>query len=171
MWEFAGSGHVDAVAIAAMLLAFVAADTRRPALAGLALAAATLTKYFPVVSAPALYRPWDRRLPLAFVATCIALYLPYLSAGRYVLGFLGGYVDEEGLGSGHGIYLWSLVRALLPLPDAAFALYLAVAAVLMAGLAVVVLRRDDRASLGGGLTLTLALPSSSRRTTPGTSPG
>ena len=156
IWEFAGSGHIDAVAIATMLLAFLAADARRPALAGVALAASTLTKYFPILTGPALYRPWDRRLPLAFAATCIALYLPYLSAGRHVLGFLGGYVDEEGLGSGKGIYLWSLLRSVAPLPDTAFAVYLAVAAVLMATLAILVTRREAPASLGGGLALTLA---------------
>ena len=155
VWEFAGSGHIDAVAIATMLLAFLAADARRPALAGVALAASTLTKYFPIVTAPALYRPGGRRLPLAFAATLVALYLPYLSAGRHVLGFLGGYVDEEGLGSGKGIYLWSLLRALVPLPGAALALYLGLAIALLATVAALALRRDEGASLGGGLALTL----------------
>ncbi len=63
VWEFARSGHVDVVAIAFLLLAFLAAERRSPILAGVAFGAGALVKYFPVVTAPALYRRWDWRFP------------------------------------------------------------------------------------------------------------
>ena len=45
LWEFARSGHVDIVAIAFLLLAFVAIERRSPILAGVALGAGVLVKY------------------------------------------------------------------------------------------------------------------------------
>src|SRR5262249_21000595 len=46
LWEFARSGHVDIVAIAFLLLAFLATERRSPILAGVALGAGALVKYF-----------------------------------------------------------------------------------------------------------------------------
>src|SRR5262245_7083561 len=103
LWEFARSGHIDIVAIALLLLAFLAVEKRRPILAGVALGAGVLVKYFPVVTGPALYKRWDWRLPAAFAATIAVLYLPYLGAGTKVFGFLGRYVSEEGFDKGSGI--------------------------------------------------------------------
>jgi hypothetical protein len=74
LWEFARSGHVDIVAIA-MLLAFLAIERRSHILAGVALGAGVLVKYFPVITGPALYKSWDWRLPVAFVATIAVHYL------------------------------------------------------------------------------------------------
>src|SRR5207302_2976239 len=74
LWEFARSGHVDIVAIAFLLLAFVAVERRTPGLAGIALAAGALSKYVPVVAGPALYNRWDWRRPLAPAATLAVLY-------------------------------------------------------------------------------------------------
>src|SRR5262249_34137861 len=84
LWEFARSGHIDIVAIAFLLMAFVAIERRSPILAGIALGAGVLVKYFPVVTGPALYRRWDWRLPTAFIATIAVLYLPYVGAGAKV---------------------------------------------------------------------------------------
>jgi hypothetical protein len=112
IWEVAGSGHIDIVAVAFMLLAFVAADRGRVWAAGAALAAGTLAKLVPLVVAPALWRRWDWRLPLAFGAAAVALYLPYLSAGEKLFGFLGGYADEGGFRTGEGILLAAALRAL-----------------------------------------------------------
>ena len=73
------------------------------------LAAATLTKFLPAVVLPAFWRPRDWRLPVAFAATLVVLYLPYVSVGWQVLGFLAGYVSEEGFASGHGVFLLELL--------------------------------------------------------------
>jgi hypothetical protein len=141
LWEFAGSGHVDAVAIAFLLLAFVAADRKSPLLSGVALAAGTLTKYFPVVAGPSIYKRWDWRLPAGFLAAVALPYLPYLGVGAKVFGFLGGYVAEEGITQGSGIFLWQLAGLFSPLPADAFAFYLPFAALVMAALGLAVFFR------------------------------
>jgi alpha-1,6-mannosyltransferase len=158
LWEFARSGHVDIVAIAFLLLAFLAMERRSPILAGVALGAGTLVKYLPVVTGPALYKRWDWRLPLAFVVTVAALYLPYIGVGAKVFGFLGSYVSEEGLDRGSGIFFWQLLGAFVSLPQQAFSFYVAAAALLMAALALFVITRSRRpeADLAGAMLLAVA---------------
>ena len=143
LWSFAGDGHIDAAAIAFLLLAFVAADRQSPVLAGVALAAGALVKYFPIVAGPALYKRWDWRLPTAFLATAAILYLPYLGVGSKVLGFLGGYVAEEGFSDGSGIFLWQLLGAVAPVHDHAFAIYLPAVVVIMAATALIAMLRSS----------------------------
>ncbi|MGA7486850.1 MAG: glycosyltransferase family 87 protein [Xanthobacteraceae bacterium] len=157
LWEFARSGHVDIVAIAFLLLALLAVERRSPLLAGIAFGAGVLLKYFPVVTGPALYRRWDWRFPAAFLATVAVLYLPYIGAGAKVLGFLRRYLSEEGLDEGSGVFLWQLLDAIVPLPQQAFAIYLAVAAAVMAALALLVVMRDPPgADLAGAMLLAVA---------------
>ena len=155
LWEFARNGHIDAIAIAFLMLAFVATDRRSPVLAGIALGAGTLVKYFPVVAGPSLYQRWDWRLPVAFAATIAVLYLPYLGAGTKVFGFLGQYVTEERLDQGSGIFLWLLLGSLVPLPANAFAYYFPAAAAIMIVLAFALVMRERRpaADLWGGMVL------------------
>jgi alpha-1,6-mannosyltransferase len=155
LWEFAGSGHVDAIAIAFLLMAFVATDRRSPILGGMALAAGVLVKYFPAVAGPSIYKRWDWRLPAAFGVSLALLYLPYLGAGAKVFGFLGGYVAEEGFDQGSGIFLWQLAGTILQLPAHAFAFYFPLAAVVMTalGLAVLGLRREPKADLAAAMML------------------
>jgi hypothetical protein len=117
IWEFAGSGHVDAMAIAFLLVAFLAASRRAPLWTGVALAAATLVKYYPILAAPTLYRRWDWRMPAAFAMTLLLLYAPYLGVGTGVLGFASGYAAEEGLRDGSGIWILSLLKTFGHLPD------------------------------------------------------
>src|SRR5262249_19573532 len=112
LWEFARSGHLDIIAIAFLLLAFLSSERGSPLLAGVAFAAGVLAKFFPLVTGPALYKRWDWRLPIAFAVTIVALYLPYIGIGPRVLGFLGGYVSEEGLDRGRGIFLWQVIEAI-----------------------------------------------------------
>ena len=152
IWEFAGSGHVDAIALACVCLALLAAESRRPILAGMALGGATLVKFFPVVVAPALYRRWDWRLPLAGFLTIVVLYLPYLGAGRKIFGFLSGYSAEEGLSDGSGFYPIVLLRQLVPLvPHAMVALYIPFAALVLAALGLFVLFRRANGETGADL--------------------
>ena len=157
IWEFAGSGHVDAIAAACVVLALLAADAQRPFLAGIALGGAALVKFFPVAIGPAMYRRWDWRLPLAGAATVGLLYLPYLGAGKKIFGFLGGYSDEEGLRDGSGLYPWVLLRHLVPVPQRLFALYMPAAALILAavGLAVLFARRTRGADLGGAFLIVM----------------
>ena len=105
VWEIAGSGHVDAAVVTFAALALAAAVSGRRVWSAVALAAATLVKFFPLVLAPALWRPdksnlGDWRWPAAFIAVIFAAYLPYIGIGSRALGFLPGYVAEENFGSG-----------------------------------------------------------------------
>jgi len=135
IWEFAGTGHVDAAAIAFMCLAMLAASRKRGGMAGALLAAGSLVKPFPLAIAPALWRRWDWRMPTAFIVVAAAAYLPYLGAGRRVFGFLGGYADEELYLDGKGFFFVAALRTLgLPAPSGtvfallAFAILAALAA-------------------------------------------
>ncbi len=143
VWEIAGSGHVDAAVVTFVTLALAAAVSGRRVWSAVALAAATLVKFFPLVLAPALWRPaksnfGDWQWPAAFIAVIVAAYLPYIGVGSRALGFLPGYVAEENLGSGSGFWLLGMARRAIGIPLAA---YLGVAASVMAGLAIGALRR------------------------------
>ncbi len=159
IWEIAGSGHVDAIAIACVTLALLAAERRKPALAGIALGGAALVKFFPAAVGPALYRRWDWKLPAAGLATIVLLYLPYIGAGRQVFGFLNGYGDEEGYGSGWGFYLLVLAQHLVPtMPAYAATLYKLLAAAVLGGLGLALLlrRRGSGADIAGAFMLATA---------------
>ena len=143
VWEIAGSGHVDAAVVTFVALALSAAVNGRSAWSGAALAAATLVKFFPLVLAPALWRPtksnWgDWRWLSAFAAVIVAAYLPYLGVGSGVVGFLPGYVAEEGFASGSGFWLVDIARRAVPVPVEA---YLGLAGCVLVGLTVGALRR------------------------------
>jgi hypothetical protein len=143
VWEIAGSGHVDAATVLFVALALWAGLAQRRGACGSALAAATLTKFIPAVIGPALWRPPDWRLPATFVATILLLYLPYLGVGSRVLGFFPGYIVEENIASGSGIWLLDLLRILFALPTLA---YFGFAAMVMAVLAIAALRRPPGAA-------------------------
>jgi hypothetical protein len=137
VWEFAGSGHVDAVAICFIALALLAVCGGRRGWGAAALAAAVLTKFLPVILLPALWRRWDWKFAAIFIATIAVLYAPYLGVGKAVLGFLGGYSAQEGIDSGQGIFLLSIFGQLVTLPAYASKIYLLSLAVTLLASAVV----------------------------------
>jgi hypothetical protein len=150
VWEIAGSGHLDAAVVTLTALALAAAVSGRRVWSAVALAAATLVKFFPLVLAPALWRPakanrGDWRWAAVFVVVIVAAYLPYIGVGYWALGFLSGYIAEENLGSGSGFWLLGIVRRAIAVPLAA---YLGLAASVMAGLAIGALRRRPEARSG-----------------------
>jgi alpha-1,6-mannosyltransferase len=111
VWEFAGSGHVDAISIAFIALALLAWQRKSNLGAGVALACATLVKLFPIVLVPAMLKRW--RIAPVIAMTIIAGYLAYLSVGpAAVLGSLPVYTNEMGLLTGQPYYALSLVRKL-----------------------------------------------------------
>jgi alpha-1,6-mannosyltransferase len=142
-WNFAGNGHVDAIAIGLLAGAFWLRARRRAGWTGIALGAAVLVKYLPAAVAPALWqreRPW--RTMFAALGVIAGLYLCYLGAGRHVLGFLPGYFGEEDLAQGSGIWLLAGIGLVIPPTPLMVRLY-AAAAVL--GLAALALRIAFRA--------------------------
>ena len=95
VFEVAGSGHVDALAIPFILLAIVAWRRDRTLTAGVCLGAATLIKIYPILLLPALFS--RRRWPMLLgCGTVIFLgYLPFLpEAGLGVLGHLPRFLTD-----------------------------------------------------------------------------
>ena len=114
IFEFGGSGHIDALMICFIALALFARARQKFGIAGFALGAATLVKFIPIILLPAIYKRWDKKLPIAFAITIVICYIPYaLGAGTGVLGFLPQYAKEEGLQSGDRYYLLSLIDYIL----------------------------------------------------------
>lgn len=157
VWEFAGSGHIDAALVAFVALALWGSRRGAAGLAGLALAAATLVKFYPAVLAPALYRRWDRTMPALFAAAVALAYLPFLGVGWRVFGFLPGYAAEEGFAGGAGFYLLSLAR--LAIPALSAQLYIAAAMLVLAALGLFVLfgRRSQNSDIADAAALATAV--------------
>ena len=146
LFEFAGSGHIDAAALALMLLACWSADRRQPSIAGVILGAAALVKFFPLAIAPTLYRRWDWKLPAAMLAAAAVLYLPYVKVGWQVVGFLPDYVREEALAAGSGFFLLNALSTVMPLASWAVPAYIAAALLILAAIGLgVILRREGAA--------------------------
>jgi alpha-1,6-mannosyltransferase len=169
IFEGAHSGHVEAVFIAFLALALLGWSRRNDALTGVALALATLVKFYPLLLLPAfliarsdnqpnrgidakshnisrlLNRVAHKRnlvLLTALVATVALAYLPYLGAGSNLFGFLRGYVQEEGfVQSGARYFLLEALRKLSPIPTNVFLIF---AAACLIGVAVWWLIRPKR---------------------------
>ncbi len=95
VFEVAGSGHVDALAVPLILAAVLAWQRNRAAAAGAALGAAALVKIYPILLVPAFCgrRRWQLAAACALV---IGLgYLPYVfHAGYDVLGHLPRFLSD-----------------------------------------------------------------------------
>ena len=98
-FETAHSAHVDGLILPFLVGAWWARTRQRDGLVGVLLGIATAMKYYPALLLPFLWRPrhpqgrWQ--MPLAFIATVGAFYLPYvITSGGDVLGFLPRYFRE-----------------------------------------------------------------------------
>ena len=155
--EAVTNSHIDVLgALLALAAAFWISGGRRWR-GGILLGAAIAAKLIPVLAVPALLRRQPWKVVLAAGATFAVLYVPYvLTTGIGVLGYLPGYLNEEGYDDGSRFVL---LTAFLPGTVA-----LPVAAVLLAALAVAVVIRTDaeRPWLGQvvmiGTTLLLVSP-------------
>ncbi len=103
--EAGNSAHVDVVAVgitvAALLLLATARTTRRTVIGGVLLGLAIATKMTPALTVPAVLR---RRWMLVTASACSAVtivYAPHVFAvGGKVIGFLPGYLQQEGYEDG-----------------------------------------------------------------------
>jgi hypothetical protein len=144
IWEIAGNGHVDAAMLAMLMLSLLVFLNGRALLGGVLATLGALIKPTALLVLPVFWRPWDWRLPLAVAATIVVAYLPYLSVGAGVLGFLGTYIEEEGFSEGGGFRLvWLLEQITGPLPLAG-AVYAGLAALVLAAMALAIGFRADR---------------------------
>lgn len=106
--ESFGSGHVDLAAAAFLLLALALHERERPRLSGMALAAAALVKYMPLLLVPVLLRRRAFGTLAAAALTAAALFIPFVAAGPALWTGLATYLRHwEFNGS-----LYALVRPL-----------------------------------------------------------
>jgi hypothetical protein len=111
LWEIANSGHVDALMVALMLVGLWIALTGHALRGAVLVAFSMLVKPYVAPVLAGIWRPWDLKMPFVVIATIALCYLPYLSVGWDVLGFLTkGYLTEEGIGAGNDLWLLSLWR-------------------------------------------------------------
>jgi hypothetical protein len=144
VWEIAGNGHVDAAMVALLMSSLLVFLVGRPLLGGVIATLGALIKPTALLALPVFWRPWDWKLPLAVAGTITVAYLPYLSVGSGVLGFLGGYIEEEGFSEGRGFRIVWLVEQLTgPLPLVG-AIYGGLAAFILASMALAIGFRADR---------------------------
>ncbi len=103
VFEIAHSAHVDGLVLPFLIGAWLSRLKGRDALTGLLLGIAASLKFYPVLLLPALWRMRDENgrlrpawvMPLAFLLGFSVTYLPYLSIGKSVLGFLPQYFQEQ----------------------------------------------------------------------------
>ncbi len=138
--EAANNAHADALAVLLTALALLFLRRRGPTGAAVAggglLGLAIATKLTPLLVLPALARRRPVLVASTVVGVVAVLYLPHvLRAGAGVLGYLPGYLAEEGYSSGERFALLSLV---VPSGWAG-----AVAVLVLALVAVVVARTSD----------------------------
>ncbi|WP_433217910.1 glycosyltransferase 87 family protein [Dactylosporangium sp. CS-047395] len=129
--EAGNNAHADAAAVFLAALAVYLAARGRTGPSGAVLGLAIATKLTPALLTPALLRRRPLVLLAAAAGAVVAVYLPHvLAVGPRVLGYLPGYLHEEGYADGARFALLGLV---LPtaLTAPAAVLVLAVTAVLV----------------------------------------
>ena len=95
IFEIAYSGHLEGLTVFWMVLAFLLNATHKQTAAIVALAISSAIKLYPALLLPALLNRGQRiKGCLTFVITILLLYLPFLGAGRKVLGFLPIYLQN-----------------------------------------------------------------------------
>lgn len=146
VWEIAGNGHIDAAMLAFLLVGLLMYLNGRTVLASVLIALGALIKPLAALALPVIWRPWDWRMPLVVLAVVGLVYMPYLSVGWGVFGFVSGYVQEEGLASGGGFkLLWLVQQVTGPLRYGVVA-YLTIAVAALVVLAITTALRSDRSA-------------------------
>ncbi|MEV4264344.1 glycosyltransferase 87 family protein [Kribbella sp. NPDC049584] len=131
--EAGNAAHVDVLA-ALLITAAVITAAKRPKLAAVFLGAAGSVKLLPLLLLPA----FRTRRPIVALSTFVASYVPHiLAVGTLVLGFLPGYLSQEGFDDGSSR---SAILALLLPPE----VRQVVAALLALALAVLAFSRTKR---------------------------
>jgi hypothetical protein len=145
LWEIANSGHIDALMVALMLLGLWIALSGHALRGAVVIAFSILVKPYVAPVLAGIWRPWDLKMPLVVIATVALCYLPYLSVGWGVLGFLTkGYLTEEGITAGNDLWLLSLWRLVFGEHQGDVVAYVAIAALVLLFKALSVARSADR---------------------------
>ena len=136
MWEIANSGHIDALMVALMMFGIWLALRALPLRAAVVVALAALAKPFALFALPPLWRAWNWKMPVLVIAVLALCYVPYLSVGTGVFGFLTtGYLQEESLASGDTILPLAAWRALVGTMRGDVAVYWSIALAVVGAMA------------------------------------
>jgi len=92
--EFAHAGHNDSMAIFFMVFSFLALQRGNRMTSAACLALGALTKIFPLLFAPVMFRAWGKKGTALFLGLMALFYLPYIGAGSQVLSGLSVYTDR-----------------------------------------------------------------------------
>src|SRR5262245_60120193 len=145
LWQIAHHVHVDALAVALMLLGLWLALTGLAMRGAVSIALAALVKPYVAPALASIWRPWDWKMPAIVIAVIALCYLPYLSVGWGILGFLTkGYLTEEGIVSGNDLWLLSVWRLVFGAHRGDVAAYAVVATSILLFIMLSTARRSDR---------------------------
>jgi hypothetical protein len=182
IFEGAHSGHIEAVYIAFLALALVTWSGRKHALTGVALALATLVKFYPALLLPVflvakpealsaktshldeeparssfvtrVIHKGNLAMLVAFGATILLAYAPYWSASSNLFAFLRGYIEEEGfVQSGARYFLLDAVRKVVSIPTDVFLVFAAACLMAVAVWWLLRVKRDASDVARGALAL------------------
>ena len=134
IYELANNGHLDGFVVFFSLLTLWFLVKEWPKAAVSSLAVATSLKLYPLIILPAVIREKKVRRLLLFSGIFLLFYIPYLSVGEKVLGFLPEYLTSpyETFNLGLKAYLLGLLPSLNHfVATKAFACALVVAAVVI----------------------------------------
>jgi len=110
IFELGGNGHLDGFLVFFVLFSLSLMAKERPAASITSLALAASLKLYPAIILPAVLK--DRKVggSLLFGAVFLLLYLPYLSVGKRIAGFLPAYFENpsESFNLGLKAYLLKL---------------------------------------------------------------
>ena len=150
--EAGNAAHVDVLAALLVVLGLRYAAGRRAVLGGVLLGAAVAVKLYPALVLPAVLRRRGIVVCAAAAVTFAVSYLPHvLAVGTQVLGYLPGYLHEEGYdGSGR----FAVLRLLLPDPVPVGVAAVLAALILAAVAAAAALRTDPDRPWDGAVVLT-----------------
>jgi len=154
--EAGNSAHVDVVAVgiaaAALLVLATAGTRRRTVLGGVLLGLAIATKVTPVLTVPAVLRRRWMTVAISAGSAFIVVYIPHvLAVGSKVIGFLPGYLQQEGYENGTRFGIIGLFLT------GKLALAVAVLILAVAGLAVLRFSDPDRPWQGAVVMTATAL--------------
>jgi hypothetical protein len=129
--------------VALMLLGLWIAQSGHALRGAVLIAFAALVKPIAAPVLAGIWRPWDLKMPLVVIAAVALCYLPYLSVGWGVLGFLTkGYLTEEGIIAGNDLWLLSLWRLVFGEHQGDVVAYVVLAALVLTSKGLSVARRS-----------------------------
>jgi hypothetical protein len=144
IFEIAYSGHLEGLSVFWMILACYMFATRRLLPGVAALAVSSAIKLYPALLLPAMLNRGQRiKGCLVFAITILLLYVPFLGAGRKVLGFLPIYLQNPY--ESFNLGLKTMLMQLLPQID--YALWSIVFFLVLAAAGVYVFFKDKNPNL------------------------